>query len=121
MKEQQKFGADLYGPNGRIGGHIYITESELIWKPVLWGKAFSFPIQDVAGYVKKGSTLYLSVEGMEEFASFYTWSGQKIIDAIKKRNPNFRMLASNEYTRNSGCSFVLIGVILSVIGLIAAL
>lgn len=58
---------------------------------------------------------------MDEFPAFYTWSGQKIIDAIKEANPNFRMLASNEYTSSSGCSLIIIAMILSIGGLLAVI
>lgn len=119
--EKNKFGADLCGPDGAIGGHIYVTETEFTWKPVLWGKSFSFPIEDVIGYVKEGSHLGIQVQGMEEFPTFFTYKGQKIIDAIKEVNPNFRMLASNEYTSRSGCSLIIIAVILSIGGLLAVI
>lgn len=117
----QKFGADLCGPNGTVGGYIYVTDTELIWKPVLTGKGFSFPIDDLIGYIKDGTHIYLQVEGMDEFAIFYTWKGQSIIDAIKDVNPNFRMLASNEYTEDSGCSLVITVLLIATGSLLALL
>lgn len=107
-----KFGADLY-PEGsrRIGGHIIITDDKFIWKPVkflFWGNVPSveIPINDLVGYIKEGTTLYIGakytgVEGNPEFMAFYVLKGQSIIDAIKNRNPSFRMFATNEYSMSS--------------------
>ena len=98
-----KFGADYFGDNGRIGGHIIITDDKFVWKPVRFGyighiDPVELPITDVLSYIKKGSTLYLELACMTGYTAFYTWKGDKIIDAIKQRNPNFRMLSSDEYT-----------------------
>ena len=115
-----KFGADLLVEGGRIGGHIIITENEFIWKPVKFGfvgnvQPTEVPINDLVGYIKDGTTLYIGVEGYPEYMAFYTWKGQSIIDAIKNKNPSFRMYATNEYSKSSGsgCMVVIALIILS--------
>ena len=100
---EMKFGADYLTEDGRIGGHIIISDDKFIWKPVKFGyighvDPVEIPITDVKTYIKKGSTLYLKLAGIQDFVSFYSWKGDKIIDAIKERNSEFRMLSSDEYS-----------------------
>ncbi len=102
-----KFGADFLTEGGRIGGHIIITDDKFIWKPVKFGfvgnvQPTEVPINDLEGYIKDGTTLYVGVQGYPEYMAFYTWKGQSIIDAIKSKNPSFRMYATNEYSKSSG-------------------
>lgn len=123
MSTSKKFGADLLTSNGRAGGHIIITDKEFTWKPFLvpWLDKMVFPIDELVGYVKNGTTLSIEIAGIDEFPSFYTWKGQSIVDAVKEVNPNFHMLASNEYTKKSGCSLALVALIIMSVGLFAVL
>ena len=100
---EMKFGADYLAEGGRVGGHIIISDDKFIWKPVKFSyighvDPVEIPITDVKTYIKKGSTLYLSLAGIQGFVGFYTWKGDKIIDAIKEKNPQFRMMSSDEYS-----------------------
>lgn len=101
-----KFGAGLLN-NGRQDGHIFLTDTEFIWKPLFGHNNIQIPIEDIFGYKKFGTTLYLGVNGVEELMSFYVWKGNSIIEAIKERNPQFRQFSKEELT-SSGCSFVLL-------------
>lgn len=72
-----KFGADLWVEGGRIGGHIIITENEFIWEPFKFGfvgnvQPTEVPINDLEGYIKDGTTLYIGAEGYPEYMAFYT-------------------------------------------------
>ena len=119
-----KFGADSLAEGGRIGGHIIITDDKFIWKPVKFGflgnvQPTEVPINDLVGYIKDGTTLYIGVEGYPEYMAFYTWKGQSIIDAIKNKNTSFRMFATNEYSKSSssGCMVTLFLFIISTIAI----
>lgn len=119
-----KFGADLLVEGGRIGGHIIITENEFIWEPFKFGfvgnvQPTEVPINDLEGYIKDGTTLYIGAEGYPEYMAFYTWKGQSIIDAIKNKNPSFRMYATNEFSKSSGsgCLVVIALIVLSSISI----
>lgn len=97
-----KFGADYYTPDGRVGGHIYITPNTFKWQPVRFlfiGAGINdieFPLSQLEGYKKDGTTLYIGVKGYSDLFPFYTWKGRSIVDVIRSYNPEFRMYASNE-------------------------
>lgn len=117
-----KYGADILVNGGRIGGHIIITDNSFTWKPVRFGfignvDSIVFSLEELEGYIKDGTTLYIGVKGFSDYFAFYTWKGQSIIDAIKNRNHLFRMYATNEYSKSSrlGCmgTIVLLTLLLS--------
>ncbi len=119
-----KFGADLIGNGGRIGGHIIISDTTFTWKPVKFGfvgnvDPIDIPLSDLEGYIKDGSTLYIGAHGLSEYMAFYTWKGQSIIDTITNLNPSFRMYASNEYSKSSGsgCMVAIALIVLSSISI----
>ena len=99
---EMKFGADLLTQDGRIGGRILISSETFTWKPVRFlfiGAGINditFPISQLEGYGKKGTTLAIGVKGYHDLLSFYTWKGSSIINAIKEFNPSFGMYDSNE-------------------------
>lgn len=119
-----KFGADFLAEGGRIGGHIIVTDDKFIWKPVKFGfvgnvHPTEVPINDLVGYIKDGTTLYIGAKGYPEYLAFYTWKGQSIIDAIKNKNSSFRMFATNEYSKSSssGCMVALTLFIISTVAI----
>lgn len=119
-----KYGADLIGNGGRIGGHIIISRTTFTWKPVKFGfignvEPIEIPLSDLEGYIKDGTTLYIGAQGLSDYLPFYTWKGQSIVDAINKGNPNFRMYATNEYSKSSGsgCMVAIALLILSSISI----
>lgn len=123
--EVLKFGADLLVSSGRIGGHVFLTDNSFEWKPVFkfMGAPMSYPIEDVEGYKKEGIRLTLGIKTELEMVQFFTWKGDAIIEAIKERNPDFRMFSSDEVQEHKSNSFwadywwVIVGIILGVINL----
>jgi hypothetical protein len=99
---EKKFGADLCTPNGGIGGHIYVSDTTFLWKPVRFlfiGSGvdnIEFPISQLKGYVKSGQKLSIGFKGYSDLVTFYTWKGNSIIETIKSVNPDFHMFASDE-------------------------
>ena len=123
--EKNKFGADLLVSNGRVGGHIFLTDSSFEWKPVMkfMGSPMSYPMEDVIGYKKEGTRLMLGIKTEQEIVQFYTWKGDTIIEGIKKRNPYFRMFSSDEIQEQPSKSFwadywwIIVAIIVGVIKL----
>ena len=105
-----KFSADLIIDGASEGGKIVITDTNFYWQP-LFGAVTEFPIEDVEGYKKKGTTLILGFKGMNHLMTFYTWKGQSIIDAISSRNPSFRMYGDEEIQK-SGCLSLLLAFVI---------
>ena len=105
--EKLKFGADLLVSEGRIGGHVFLSDNSFEWKPALkfTGTPMVYPIEDIIGYKKEGTRLMLGIKTEAEFVQFYTWKGDSIINGIKERNPYFRMFSSDEIQEQTGKSF----------------
>jgi hypothetical protein len=99
---EKKFGADLCTSDGGIGGHIFVSDSTFLWKPVRFlfigsgVKNIEFPITQLDGYVKSGLKLSIGFKGYENLLTFYTWKGQSIISAIQNENPDFHMYSSDD-------------------------
>lgn len=117
----KKFGADLKIDGNRVEGHIIITDTSFIWKPIFSGltrkltglDTIEIPIEDVVGYQKGMLSLTLGFAGMSnDLISFYTWKGQSIIDEIKKRNPSFRMYSSEEIVTQRNWNEILIWIVI---------
>ena len=95
-----KFRADLYCNVNKMPGHIIISDTTFVWKPMKWYPHFGHiekvevPISDVVSYYCNGfsiwSKIYLEFAGQAETQLFWAPSAKTISYELRLRNPSIK-------------------------------
>ena len=97
-----KFRADLYCDVNQMPGHIIISDTTFVWKPMKWYphlghiEKVEVPITDVVSCQREGfsiwSKIFLEFAGQAEIQGFWAPSAKSIIYELRLRNPSIREL-----------------------------
>lgn len=95
-----KFRADLLCEVNQMPGHIILSDTTFVWKPMKWYphighiEKFECPIEDIIGYSKKNfsiwSKIYLEFATYNNVEGFWAPSAKSIIYELRLRNPSIR-------------------------------